>query len=148
MKLATALHAVTRVLLDTSPVIYYIEKNPQYLPLVNEVFHRLDTGILQAVTTPITLAECLVVPCRQGLVPLQQDFVDLVTSGPGVAFVLPDAAIARQAADLRARYRLSLTDAFQVATALAAGCNALLTNDLGLKRVTELPILVLDELEV
>jgi hypothetical protein len=36
----------------------------------------------------------------------------------------------------------------KVAAALAAGCNAFLTNDLGLKRVTELPILVLDELEV
>jgi hypothetical protein len=33
-------------------------------------------------------------------------------------------------------------------SALAAGCGALLINDLGLKRVTELTILVLDELEL
>ena len=41
---------------------------------------------------------------------------------------------------------LTLTDSFQVATALLAECQALLTNDITLKRVTELDIIVLDEL--
>ncbi len=39
-------------------------------------------------------------------------------------------------------------DALQVATALAAGCAALLTNDARLQRVTELRVLVLDEIEL
>jgi hypothetical protein len=62
VKVADALQGVTRLFLDTAPVIYYVERNPKYAP--------------------------------------------------------------------------------------AAGCDALLTNDAGLKRVQELTILVLDELEV
>jgi len=44
--------------------------------------------------------------------------------------------------------QLGYTDAFQIAAALAAGCDAFLTNDNTLKRVSELTILVLDELEL
>jgi hypothetical protein len=40
------------------------------------------------------------------------------------------------------------TDAFQVAAALNAGCDAILTNDVGLRRVTELPILIVGDLEI
>ncbi len=61
---------------------------------------------------------------------------------------LVTADIAEQAADLRARYGLRTPDALQVATALAAGCAALLTNDARLQRVTELRVLVLDEIEL
>jgi predicted nucleic acid-binding protein len=49
---------------------------------------------------------------------------------------------------ISARYSLRTPDALQVATALAAGCAALLTNDVRLQRVTELRVLVLDELEL
>ncbi len=41
-----------------------------------------------------------------------------------------------------------MPDALQVAVALEAGCEAFLTNDAALKRVTALRILVLDELRV
>jgi predicted nucleic acid-binding protein len=79
---------------------------------------------------------------------VQQDFTDLIVSGQGTTFVSLEATIARRAAELRASYNMSLTDACQVATALAAGCDALLTNDVGLKRVQEITMLVLDELEL
>jgi predicted nucleic acid-binding protein len=59
-----------------------------------------------------------------------------------------DAAIAEVAADLRARYNLRTPDALQLATAIKAGCDAFLTNDATLKKVTELKILVLSELQL
>jgi predicted nucleic acid-binding protein len=46
------------------------------------------------------------------------------------------------------RYNLQLPDAVQVATDLTAGCEAFLTNDRALKRVTKLRILVVGELVV
>ena len=146
MTVADALRNVARLFLDTAPVIYYVERNQVYAARVDEVFDRIDAGTVLAVTSPITLAECLVLPIRQGLTQAQQDFTDLIASGNNVTFAVPDAAVARRAADLRARYNLGLADAFQVATALAAGCDALLTNDLTLKQVQELPVLVLDDL--
>jgi predicted nucleic acid-binding protein len=57
-------------------------------------------------------------------------------------------AIADSAARLRARYNLRTPDALHVATAINAGCQAFLTNDNTLKRVTELSILILDDLEI
>jgi predicted nucleic acid-binding protein len=148
VKVADALQNVTRLFLDTAPVIYYVERNPQYAALTDAVFDRIDNGALAAVTSPITLLECLVIPFRLARVDVQQDFMDLIVSGQGITFAPLDAAAARRAAELRAVYNLSLADACQVAIALAAGCEALLTNDLALKRVRELTILVLDELEV
>ena len=148
MKVADALRSVTRLFLDTAPVIYYVERHPQYVPVVDDIFDRIDAGTLPAVTSPVTLVESLVVPCRLGQVNVQQDFTDLIVSGQGITFVPLEAGIARRAAELRASYNLSLADACQVATALAAGCDAFLTNDFGLKRVQEITILVLDELEV
>ncbi len=56
------------------------------------------------------------------------------------------AAIADTAAMLRARYRLRTPDALQVATAIDRRCDAFLTNDHALQRVSEIPIIILDEL--
>jgi predicted nucleic acid-binding protein len=116
--------------------------------LVDDIFDRVDAGTLRAVTSPITLGECLVVPIRQGLPQAQRDFTDLIVSGANVAFFAMDAPTAQQAADLRARYNLNLLDAFQVAVALTSGSDAFLTNDRALLCVRELPILVLDDLEL
>jgi predicted nucleic acid-binding protein len=148
LKVNAALQGVARLFLDTAPVIYYVERNPAYTALVDDIFDRIDAGTLSGVTSPITLAECLVMPIRQGLAQVQQDFSDVIVSGANVVFVVLDEAIARQAADLRARYQLALADAFQIAAALAAGSGAFLTNDHHLKRVRELPVLVLGELEL
>jgi len=148
MKVADALRAVTRLFLDTAPVVYYVERNPAHQPLADEIFDRIDKGSPLAVTSPVTLAESLVMPIRLGHAKVQQDFTDLIVRGQNVLFVPINESAVRQAADLRARYNLGLADALQVAVALSAACDAFLTNDVALKRVVELPILVLDELEL
>lgn len=56
--------------------------------------------------------------------------------------------IAIRAADVRARYRLKPADALQVATAIERGCDAFLTADSDFKRVTEIPVLDIKELEL
>jgi predicted nucleic acid-binding protein len=61
---------------------------------------------------------------------------------------LDTAPVSQKAALIRVRYGLKLPDALQVATALVAGCDAFLTNDVVLQRVTELRILVLSALEI
>src|SRR5207248_2734353 len=109
---------------------------------------RIDQGSPTAITAPVTLAECLVLPIRLGQSSVQQDFTDLIVRGQNVLFVLINDSTACQAADLRARYNLGLADALQIAAALSAASDAFLTNDVALKRVRELPILVLDELEL
>jgi predicted nucleic acid-binding protein len=147
VKIAAAFQAVRLLFLDTAPIIYHVEGTAAYQPRTDWVFRNLQNGAFQAAASPITLAECLVVPYRQANTLLIQLFHKAVFSGVHTTFVSLDGC-ADRAAELRARYNLTMTDAFQVAAALAASCDAFLTNDLGLKRVTELTMLVLDELEM
>lgn len=142
-----ALRGVQRLFLDTAPVIYHVEGVAAYQPLTDIIFQEICNGAFEAVTSSVTLAECLVHPYRRGDMVLAQQFRDVITAGVHTHYVGVDA-VAERAAELRARYNLSLTDAFQIAAALTAGCEAFLTNDIALKRVTELRVLVLDELRV
>jgi predicted nucleic acid-binding protein len=144
MRISDALAGVSRLFLDTAPVIYFVERNPQFVDFVDPIFERLEVDIT-AVASPITLSECLVGAIRLGLVDLERAFVDVLQQDE-VVFVEIDAAIAREAARIRVHYNLQLPDAFQVAAALTSGCDAFLTNDVALRRVTELRILVVGEL--
>ena len=146
MTLADALAGVSLLFLDTAPVIYQVEQNPAYSALAGAVFREIDAGRVGAVTSPVTLAECLVHPYKLAEVARMQAFTALITVGRNTQFVAFDQVIAQKAAELRARYNLLLPDAFQAATALVAGCDAFLSNDRGLQRVTELKVLVLDDL--
>lgn len=148
MKIADALPNGTRLLLDTTPIIYHIQKHGRYFSVVDAIFDRINDGSLIAITTPITLAESLVVPYRHKLVELQEELHQLIVNGPNTNFVPISHEAAHKAAQLRAYYMLSLPDAMQFGVALTIDCDLLLTNDLKLQRVTELPVVVIEELEV
>lgn len=148
MKLIDSLQGVTRLFLDTAPVIYYIEKHPQYFSIVKPIFDRIDNSLLVAVTSPVTLSECLVIPYRLGQIQIQQLFINQLVNGNNTLFKPIDLDIAQQAAELRSRYNLALLDAYQVAIAIEASCEAFLTNDIALKRINELRVLVVNELEL
>lgn len=148
MKLTNSLQGVTRLFLDSAPVIYYIEENTRYLSVVEPIFERIDNSLLIAVTSPVTLSESLVIPYRLGRTDIRLLFINQIVNGDNTEFIQINNHIAQQAAELRSRYNLALLDAYQVAVALAGKCEALLTNDVAFKRVTELRVLVVDELEL
>ncbi|HEY9433059.1 MAG TPA: PIN domain-containing protein [Blastocatellia bacterium] len=147
IKIAAALANVRELFLDTAPIIYHVEGNPAYQPLTDQVFQTIQAGTLSAVTSSITLSECLVHPYRRGDMALAQKFRNVITAGVNTRYVGVDA-VAERAAEIRAHYNLKLADSFQIAAAIAAGCDAFLTNDAALKRLSGITILTLDELEV
>uniref|UniRef100_B8HL87 PilT protein domain protein n=1 Tax=Cyanothece sp. (strain PCC 7425 / ATCC 29141) TaxID=395961 RepID=B8HL87_CYAP4 len=147
MKVKEALAGVTRLYLDTAPVIYLVERNPQFFDQVCEIFKRIDEGQLTVVASPITLAECLVGAYRNSQTEVAANFVQLLTQ-EAVDFVQISGAIGDLAAQLRVKHNLKLIDAFQIAVALEAGCEAFLTNDAQLQKVPDLRILVISELEI
>jgi predicted nucleic acid-binding protein len=115
---------------------------------MDSIFDCLNSEQIRAFTSPVTLAECLVLPTRQNDSEKRQVFVDILTSIETADFVKIDIPIAQHAAEIRVKYNLKLPDALQIATALVSNCEAFLTNDVQLKRVTELQVLVISELEV
>jgi predicted nucleic acid-binding protein len=148
MKLGDALCGVALLGLDTAPLIYLIEDHPRYAPLVNEVAERMASGQIVAVTSVVSLAEVMVQPFARGDRYLQQRFRSLLLNSDEVRTIPVDASMAERAAELRARYRIKLPDAIQVAAAISEGCEVFLTNDRRLAQVAEIRVLVLDDLEL
>ncbi|MBA2479102.1 MAG: PIN domain-containing protein [Planctomycetes bacterium] len=128
------------ILIDTNPIIYFL-KNSNSASRYQPLFEAVQQGRNELVVTPITLAEVLGGPARTGNEVLLERYEQALTGGAGWRFVALDAGIAVHAARLRARYRLKLPDAIQLATALAAGCFAVVTHDRDFSAVTEIPII-------
>ncbi len=147
-RLDDSLAGVTRLACDTAPIIYFIEAHPRYDALVTSVFQRIAAGTITGFTSVITLTEVLIQPLRQMNINLQREYRNLLLHSENFQTLPATHEIAERGAELRARYNLRTPDALQVAAALMAGCEAFLTNDVALQRVTELRVLVLDDLEL
>ncbi len=146
MQIDEALAGVTRLFVDTAPVIYFVERHPSFVDRVDPIFEKLESEIT-AVVGVATVAECLVGALRLGLPDLEQAYLN-VAAREDVIFVNSTLTIAREAARVRFQYNLQLPDSLQIASAIASGCQAFLTNDVQLKRVAEVKVLVVSELEV
>jgi predicted nucleic acid-binding protein len=141
-----ALSGVDRLGLDTSPIIYFVEANPRYDAVVTQVFDRIAKATLRGITSTLTLTEVLVLPIQKGQPGLQMAYTDLLLKSTNFYLEPIGALIAARAARVRASYHLRTPDALQVATAMEQGCQAFLTNDRAFLRVSELRVLLLDDL--
>jgi predicted nucleic acid-binding protein len=148
VKLADALAGVRRLFIDTAPLIYFIEQHPVYLDRVRAIMQQIDAGEIAGVSSVVTLTEVLTLPVKAGLHDIQQAYRAVLLNSRSFTLVPIHAQTAIRAAELRARYSLKTPDALQVSAAIDAGCDAFLTNDTGIKRVQEISVLVLDEIEV
>jgi predicted nucleic acid-binding protein len=132
--------------LDTAPLIYLIEDQPAYAEPLARFFEATRLNRVRLVTSVVTLVEVLTKPFREGQPALVERYRNILI-GSGELSTLPvSTEIAERAARLRAIFSLRTPDAIQVATALTAGASAFLTNDLGLRKVTDLEILTLADL--
>lgn len=107
---------------------------------VSASFDRAAAGDLNLVVSTITLAEAVSGPLAAGNEYLAEQYRLAMTRGPGLAVVAVTETIAVTAARFRARYRLRLPDAIQLATAVEVGAYALVTHDHGFRRVEEVRI--------
>jgi predicted nucleic acid-binding protein len=137
---------VRRIFLDSAPVIYFVEQHPVYHSLLQPIFNRFETGEMVAVTSPVTLAECLIFPVKLGDTEAIDAFLELLGGEHDTVLVTLGRETARLAAEIRSRYNVTLTDAFQVASAIEGACDIMLTNDKALTRVSETRIQLVEDL--
>lgn len=135
------------IFIDTTPLIYLVENHPKYY---DRVFNFISTEITEKenrfVTSVLTVTEFQVVPKRNNDLLLIEDFNDALIKLDVQIFDI-NVQTAETASTLRAKYRfLKTLDALQVACALKFGCRRFLTNDIKLKSLTELDILLVDNL--
>jgi predicted nucleic acid-binding protein len=135
-----------RVALDTMIFIYAFEENTTYLPLVKPFFSEVEKGRIMAVTSTITLVECLVQPFKAKSLELAARYKALFHDFPHLSVIPVTDDIAERAAWLRAQYQIKTPDALQLATAFVTDSHVFLTNDEALPRVEGLETLILDRL--
>ncbi|MGH9764292.1 MAG: type II toxin-antitoxin system VapC family toxin [Blastocatellia bacterium] len=141
-----ALLGVDKLAFDTAPLIYFVERHPNYLGLMKDILERVDRGEPCAFSSVITLVEVLTRPKQTGDTAIEDQYRDILLHGKNFTLLTIDAATAEAAAGLRARFGIRTPDALQIAAAIQAGCEAFLTNDSALERVSDIRILLLSKL--
>ena len=118
-----------RVLVDSAPIIYFLEGHHEFAARFEALFTRAESGNYELVISTVTLVEVLTGPLRQGNEKLANAYRQALTSPSTwiVADLTPE--IAHRAARIRSETRLRVPDAVQVATALERSCSALITHD-------------------
>ena len=142
------IHKLTnkKVFLDTAPLIYYIEENQQYSKILDPLFLTNSKGKFLFQTSMITLLEVLVLPMRKNEHQLVEQYKNILCNSQTIEIFDLDIDIAIAAAGYRAKYGLKTPDSIQVATAVCSSADYFLTNDIRLKAVKEIEVLILDEL--
>ena len=135
-----------RIYIDTSPYIYYLEKDPQYSDKVKNFFIKSYYSGKEFVTSTITVEEYAIVPYREKNEKLLHDF-DMLLEDTGTDIIDITKPIAKKAAEIRAYYsKFKAMDALQLAAAVISGCNVFLTNDKQLRQYTEIAVMTMDDL--
>ena len=142
---ALTLPASGLVYTDTMALIYTVERYPAYLPLLEPLWLAAQTRTIEVVSSELALMEVLVGPLKSGNTVLEKAFEDALL-GTGMRLLPVTQAILREAARLRATTKLRTPDALHAATALNAGCALFVTNDVGFRTVSSLPLVILDDL--
>lgn len=132
------------VYVDTSVVIYSVEKFPNYSPLLEPLWLSLSSGNIQMFSSELILMETLVVPLRNSDTTLINAYEQLLLSSE-MQLIPIGQSILREAANLRATTSLRTPDAIHAATALSINCTLFLTNDKNFRNIPNLPVVVLSE---
>lgn len=112
--------------------------------MLEPLWDELKAGQIIVVSSELILLETLVVPLRNNDADLIAAYENILLAAD--LNLLPiTAQVLRDVAQLRATANLKTPDAIHAATALSVQCAQFITNDFTFRRVTNLPVIVLDE---
>lgn len=132
--------------LDTSIFIYHFEANQKYLPLTRSILKLVESGQSQGVISTLVVMELTVHPWRIDRGDIARQYEALLINFPNLKLVDVSREVARQAAQLRAKYNLRPADALQVGTAIISGATLWVSNDKALKRLEPaIEVIVLED---
>jgi predicted nucleic acid-binding protein len=135
----------SRICIDTTPFIYFIEKDHKYLNIVRPIFSEIDSGNIEAITSTITLLEVLVLPFRTANESLAEKYREILIHAEGLTTYEIVHEVSELSSKLRAKYSIRTPDAIQIAVGIIYGAETFLTNDSDLKKVKDIKVLVLED---
>ena len=131
--------------MDTSGFIYTVERVEPYYSLLEPMWQQAQAGQFVVVGSDITVLETLVRPLGQGDTFLEGLFRDTFNADE-VGIIPITRPVWGEATRVRAETGLKTPDALHAAAAIYAGCSLFVTNDTDFRRVSDLPVVVLDDL--
>ena len=144
-----ALTGHRRIGIDTTVFIYALEHGSPFTPTAQFVLRLVEAGHVSAVASTLAIAELLVWPYRHGRSETSDGYFTLLTAYPNLALVAPSLEICRTAARLRGMSpSLKLADAVHLATGIASGATAFVTNDARIPRDLGISVVQLRDVAV
>ncbi len=131
--------------IDAMCFIYQFEAHPEFGPLSDYLFCLLEERKLSGFTSIISLAEILSFNKLQQNRLAWEEEKQKFYQTPNLRIENVDGKICEAAALIRGKYGLYLPDAIQIATAIFSQADAFITNDERIKKVKELPIILLKD---
>ena len=132
------------VALDTVIWIYEFEANPVFGTITDELFQTgFASGHCRAGCSLLALGELLVQPLSLGRLDIADEYRRIIAPSPQLTVWDLSREVIEAAAALRVKYRVQLLDAIHVACAVVHRAQFFLTNDERLRRIQEVPILIL-----
>jgi len=137
----SAIPADVTVVVDSAPIIYFLEDHPTLSGRFAALFERVVDGEVSIVVSAISLAEVVAGPLSAGNEVLAERYRVALTQGTGWNVHPVTASVAMVAARFRAKHRLKLPDAIQLATVVEVGAYALVTHDRDFRRVKDVRVI-------
>ncbi len=135
-----------RLMIDTAPVIYFIEEHSNYGNISEKLFRIIrDDYSITAFSSVITLIEVLTQPFRKSLNNIADKYRTFLLHSSNFIIYPVDTIIAEKSAQLRAKYDMKTPDAIQISVGLENEATLFITNDKELKRIKEIEVLILED---
>jgi predicted nucleic acid-binding protein len=134
-----------RIAIDSNVLIYLLEGNGARAELAARLADAVGRGEVDGVLSSIGLAEVLVAAAKADEGPVFEEIAATIRD-LGLRIVALDASAAEDAAWIRGRTGATMPDAIHLACARRAGVTVFVTNDRRMPALSQLEIVVLDDL--
>lgn len=135
-----------KVFIDTAPLIYFLEQNPQYHNKVKSFIEKCCEEEIKITTSVITIEEYCVYPYKNNSLQLIRKLDEFIED-MGIELINIDVTIAKMASRIRGEHKeFKAMDSLQLASACLKECDLFLTNDKQLRQFTGIKCVMVDEL--
>ena len=124
-----AIAEADNVYFDSNAIIYFVERDDDLRRKIGDVFQIIEDNNIPMTASEIAVAECLHGAHKLKSAALAADYRALFDDIRAFNLVPVTRDILESAARLAPEYAMKLVDTIHFASAIAAGCDVLLTND-------------------
>lgn len=143
---AEQIRDLRRICFDSNALVYLLEGILPYTSFVDQALGMVMRGEARGFISTVVEMEMLVYPLRERKLTAFDHIELFLRDMPNLVIRNVDRAVARRAAEVRARTRLAPLDAIIAATAIEERCDAIIGNDAMMAaRLTPIPYLYLND---